>query len=259
MGERPQNLVFGEVADLYDRYRPSFPAGAINDIVSVASLDERSRALEIGPGTGKATVLLAPTGCEIVAVEPSAEMAAFARRNCSAFPNVSVVETTYEDVEVDDHSFDLVYAAQSWHWVDQVVGLDKTARVLRRGAVLALFWNVSQPNEMEFHDEIDAVYARLAPDLTHESPKSGWQPSDDPSTPLEDHGAFIEIEQHDHRWAESYSTDDYANLMQTHSNHRMLDREALAHLVEEIRHVIDAHGGTIEVPYETLLFTARRA
>ena len=53
--------------------------------------------LEIGCGTGQATVAVARTGCEIVAVELSADMAALARRTLAGFPAVRVDVAAFED------------------------------------------------------------------------------------------------------------------------------------------------------------------
>ena len=52
---REQRLVFGEVAEQYDRSRPSYPDAMVDDLVELAGLGPGCRALEVGAGTGKAT------------------------------------------------------------------------------------------------------------------------------------------------------------------------------------------------------------
>jgi hypothetical protein len=54
--------VFGEVAELYDQARPSYPAVLFDDVIAFAP--QSPRVLEVGAGTGKATVLLAERGLE---------------------------------------------------------------------------------------------------------------------------------------------------------------------------------------------------
>jgi trans-aconitate methyltransferase len=54
---REQRLVFGEDPDLYDLARPSYPAALLDDLVTMVG--PSARALDVGCGTGKATVLLA--------------------------------------------------------------------------------------------------------------------------------------------------------------------------------------------------------
>ena len=54
-GMREQRLVFGEDPELYDRARPTYPAALVDDVVELAGAS--ARALDIGCGTAKATVL----------------------------------------------------------------------------------------------------------------------------------------------------------------------------------------------------------
>ena len=77
---REQRFVFGEVADLYDRARPGYPEQLVEDVLRFRGLPA-PRVLEVGAGTGKATVVFAARGLEIVALEPTPEMAAVAARN----------------------------------------------------------------------------------------------------------------------------------------------------------------------------------
>src|ERR1700737_852399 len=109
---REQRFVFGEVADLYDRARPGYPGALGDDVLGFCGLPA-PRVLEVGAGTGKATVAFAARGLEVVALEPSPEMAAVAARNCEAFPRTSVQVSTFEDWAATG-GFDLVVAAQSW-------------------------------------------------------------------------------------------------------------------------------------------------
>jgi len=46
---------FDEVAELYDRIRPGYPAQLFDDLFSCSSLTQASTVLEIGCDTGQAT------------------------------------------------------------------------------------------------------------------------------------------------------------------------------------------------------------
>ena len=87
---------FAEDAERYDRARPGYPAAMYDDLVAMTGIGPGSRVLEIGCGTGQATVPLARLGCQIVAVELGAELAELARRNLAAFPDVEVVTAAFE-------------------------------------------------------------------------------------------------------------------------------------------------------------------
>jgi SAM-dependent methyltransferase len=88
-----RRLSFGEVAELYDRARPSYPEALVEDLIELAGA---GTALEVGAGTGKATVLFGQRGVSVLALEPSAEMAAVARRRCARFPEVSIQQVEFE-------------------------------------------------------------------------------------------------------------------------------------------------------------------
>jgi len=50
---------FDEAAELYHRARPGYPAALFDDLAELTSIRPGSRVLEIGPGTGQATLPLA--------------------------------------------------------------------------------------------------------------------------------------------------------------------------------------------------------
>ena len=161
---REQRLIFGEVAERYDRARPTYPRELVPDVVATLGLPERGRVLEVGTGTGKATPLWADAGFEVVCLEPSEEMAAIARRNLGDRDNVTIERVGLEAWSGEAASFDLVTAAQAWHWVIPEIGLTKAHDVLRPDGGIAVFWNWS---------------ATVRPMWTRCSTRcsSGWRPS----------------------------------------------------------------------------------
>jgi SAM-dependent methyltransferase len=106
---------FDEDAELYHRARPSYPRGVFDDLAELTGVGPRCRVLEIGCGTGQATVPLAERGCQIVAVELGAGLAAIARRKLAHFPSVEVVVSAFEDWPLPHQPFDVVVAATAWH------------------------------------------------------------------------------------------------------------------------------------------------
>ena len=88
---------FNEAAELYDRARPGYPSRMFDELADLVGLAPGCRVLEIGCGTGQATMPLAERGCQVVAVEVGAEMAGVARRNLAPFPSVEVVTAAFED------------------------------------------------------------------------------------------------------------------------------------------------------------------
>jgi SAM-dependent methyltransferase len=120
--------------------------------------------LEIGCGTGQLTVPLAERGCQIVAVELGAHMAAIARRKLAHFPSVHVVVSPFENWPLPAEPFDAVVCATAFHWIDPSVRVTKSAAALRPGGALATIasHHVAGGSE-DFFVESQACYERWDP------------------------------------------------------------------------------------------------
>ncbi|MCI2417486.1 methyltransferase domain-containing protein [Saccharopolyspora sp. K220] len=90
-------VTFNEDAERYDRSRPAYPVEMFNDLVALAPLGSNARVLEIGCGTGQATLPLARLGCTVTAVELGANLADVARRNLTDFDTARVIHAAFED------------------------------------------------------------------------------------------------------------------------------------------------------------------
>jgi ubiquinone/menaquinone biosynthesis C-methylase UbiE len=114
-----KRATFNQVAELYDQVRPRYPARLFDDLVALSGLPHGGRILEMGAGTGIATLPLAERGYRIVAIELGAELAAVARKKLSQFDNVDVVVANFEEWRLPREPFDLVLGATAWHWSTQ--------------------------------------------------------------------------------------------------------------------------------------------
>ena len=255
MAEREQRLVFGEVAEQYQRSRPSYPDELFDVITELAGIGPGDPVLDLGAGTGKATESLLARGFDVTAVEPSPEMASVLR---SRFPDLSVQVTNFEDCDLPEHHYAVITAAQSWHWVDPRRGPHKAHALLRSGGWLMLFWNSARLDDCEWHDELQPIYERITPDMTHEK----IEPQQDASLRaqfalLSNSGLFDEPVKREVHWHERYRTDAYVALLATASNHRMLPDAQRAELHAAIAEAIDARGGVVDHPYATELVALR--
>jgi SAM-dependent methyltransferase len=263
---REQRLVFGEVAEQYERHRPAYPDGVVDDLVALAGLDVGSPVLEVGAGTGKATAMLAARGMRVLAVEPSAEMAAVARRVCAAYGDaVRIEESDFERWEPGGRLFALAFAAQAWHWVDPAVGFAKAASVLTPGGVLAALWNWPVWAGSPLREVVLAAYREAAPEILAEAdpihPGGTALPTDsaDWARGVDAADGLGEVSVRDYEWSLVYSAADYAALLETHSTVRALDPERRSALVGAVARAIEGHGGELTLPIVTRLCTARRS
>jgi SAM-dependent methyltransferase len=259
---REQRLVFGEVAELYDRIRAGYPDAVFDDVLSFAGPGgPRLRALEVGAGTGKATVGFAARGLEILALEPSAAMAAVARRNCRPFPGVRVESASFEDWPAAVGGFGLVFSAQAWHWITPEVRYRKAAQALRPGGTLALLWNRVRWRGEPWRDDLEDLYRRLAPDLYARRPGFPGlipRPEDgDRVGEMRGTGLFRDETERTYSWPATFTADSFIDLLQSQSDHRLLAEDSRAELFGAVRKVIASYGGEIGVPHMTLLVLGR--
>lgn len=81
---------------------------ALRQALSLLELDRAHDLLDLGCGNGVLDMVLAGCCQELIAVEPVAELAALARQNLAACPNVRVYEGDGQAIPVEDGSFDRV-------------------------------------------------------------------------------------------------------------------------------------------------------
>jgi SAM-dependent methyltransferase len=130
---------FGQVAEEYDRWRPSYPSAAVDWLAP----EPPARVLEVGAGTGKLTSLLVARGLEVDAVEPDDLMREVLARNN---PGTRTQGAESTSLPASDASLDAVLVADAWHWFDASVTLAEVRRVLKPGGWLGLVWNnVAEP------------------------------------------------------------------------------------------------------------------
>lgn len=247
---REQRLVFGEVADQYDRARPSYPDALFETIIEHAGIGPGVPALEIGAGTGKATRGFVARGLRVHALEPSAEMARVLRDS-----GAEVEESTFEAWTAPRAAFRLVFAAQAWHWVHSADRYEKVAGALAPGGTLALFWNKAREWEGALGDDNNAAYNEHAAALTSSVRK--WE-LDRTLDEMAATAAFTGVTKRVLTWVQRYTADEWVTLLETHSDHRILPEAQRARLHDAVRRVIDAHGGTVDTTYEVMCYLATR-
>jgi hypothetical protein len=249
--EREQRTVFGEVAQLYDDARPSYPDEVFDTVIAYGELSPNDQALEIGAGTGKATEQWVARRLDVLALEPSAGMAGVLRAK-----GVRVEQLTFEDFAGRPSSFRLVCAAQAWHWVTGADRYQRAANLLEIGGTLALFWNKPRHFGGALGADVDAVYAKHAPALADRgAPKWSLEATLDEITATP---GYSPPELREITWVQPYTTQEYMRLQETHSDHRMLPDGQRVRLHAAVRETIEAHGGAVDVIYDTQLYLARR-
>jgi SAM-dependent methyltransferase len=242
MSDPLRAIIFGEHAVSYDRHRPAYPTVVIDRVLGLVPA---TRALEVGAGTGKATEAIAREGVELVCLEPSRGMAALLEQK--RLPGVDVVVSTFEDWEGAPDGFDLIFAAQAWHWVDRATGYDKARTLLRSGGALALVWNIPTDRYGGYED----LYAEYAPHLLEEKDERiRRRDNHDWGADLRDAG-FRDVQVFRHTWTDELTASELRALYSTYSDHIMLAETPRKALLDALEARVEGRGGVATVEYRT--------
>jgi len=255
--DEQRRLSFGGVADLYDQARPSYPEALVDGVLEFAGAGESDRAVEVGAGTGKATVLFAARGLSVLGIEPSAEMAEVARRNCAGYEKVTIEQIEFERWRPPGHDFRLVFSGQAWHWISPERRYVAARAALEDGGALAAFWNRPDWSACDLRDELVAVYRRHGSDGG--DPMNPAEEFEDRfwSEEIADASGFDGAEVRRYGWHADYTTAEYLSLLGTHSACLILERAHRERLLIDIAAVIDGRGGSFRMPYVTVVGLAR--
>jgi SAM-dependent methyltransferase len=253
---------FDEVALAYDELRPGYPQLLFDDIVLASAIPDGGRILEIGCGTGQATLPFAARGYHMACVEMGESLAAMARRKLALYPRVKVHTSSFEDWPLPNEAFDLVISAQAFHWIDPTISYAKVGHALRTAGTVALFWNlpVIGSDSGDFLRAVQEVYRKEAPEL---SQGRLARPSEEDIRSYQqglcDSPCFHPVQVHRYSWSARHDAANYVRLLGTYSDHRRLSPDVRERLFAGIVELIDTRfGGSVVKNYCSVLHLARR-
>ena len=259
----PRDLArtFDEVAELYDRLRPTYPEPLFDDLVALGRLGPGARVVEIGCGTGQATRPLAARDLQVTCVEIGASLASVARQRLAGSSGVEVVTADFETWEPSQPPFDAVVAFTAIHWIAPETRYAKAAALLRPGGIIGIVatHHVLSPDGDQFFAEVQEDYEAVLPD----DPKTreGGPVDPDKVADLTDEiaasGLFRPVHVNRYLWDVVYDADEYVGLLETYSNHRALDCATRAQLLEQIhRRAMSRPDGRVRKTYLAILHVA---
>jgi SAM-dependent methyltransferase len=246
-------MSFDTVPDLYDAIRPEYPKELVDTVLG--QLPPRPRILEVGAGTGKGTRAYLERGCDMVCIEPGANMVAVLRRN---FRDLRVFTGDFEAYEPEGR-FDALVSAQAWHWVDPEIGYPKAAKLLGPGGLLAIYWNMfPRGGQDDFSRSIQDLYRKYAPSMTGSRYlRSIEQRVEERAAEIEGSGVFRGLEVHQFAWDMHLDEESYVRLLETYSDHRALEPDMRDKLHSALAQRVRDWGGEVVRPYLAVLYTAR--
>ncbi|MCP2731414.1 class I SAM-dependent methyltransferase [Limnofasciculus baicalensis] len=251
---------YSQVADAYNKTRPSYPQQLITRAVELAKLPSDAILLEIGCGPGTATVTFAKLGFSMICLEPSQKACQLAQENCTPYPKIEIVNTTFEEWNLEIERFDAVLAATSFHWVSPEIGYAKAAGALKDKGYLIFLWNLTPQPDYEVYQLLHEVYQTHAPSLArYEDRESQEKSLINTGKPMIESGYFQDLLSEHISCKVTYSIDDYLALLSTLSPYIALEDKQRDRLFAGLREKLERHcGKTIEISYISAFHIAQK-
>jgi len=250
---------FDDAALDYQRTRPVCPPQLFDDLVELAGLQPGDRVIEIGCGTGQATVPLAERGLAVTAIELGAELAAVARSRLAGFPAAEVVSCSFEDWQPQGAAPAAVVAVNSLHWIDPHLRYSKPRELLRPGGAMAVAGCLrAQPDDAEpFWTDVQEDYRAV--DYEGDPPPVPEQ-IDLRHFPAEAGNLFHEVASLRYPpFQVRYDSDDYLANLATQSGTRALGEARSAEFLARVRHRLGSLGWPeLAVTFVAYLVVGRR-
>lgn len=242
---------FDSVAALYDAQRTGYPAALFEDLGTLAGLTSGARVLEVGCGSGQATAGLVAAGADVTAIDPGGALLAIARTRLADVAHVCFEQATFESWDSHGQDFDLIAAAQSWHWVPAETGYAKAAELLKPGGHLAVLGHTPSWSP--------ALTAILQPIYERRglwgAPSESWYLADGPIPGLfAQSGCFDPVQHRRYDWSRAYTGEGFAAYLETRSDHNVLPADLRDSLLSDI---IAALPADLETHWQTNLYVAK--
>jgi SAM-dependent methyltransferase len=228
-GQPVRGLLFGLVAESYERYRLDYSHDLLDTVLAYAGRPVHT-ALEVGAGTGKATRVFASRGIEVIALEPDPDMAAVLRKATRGL-HVRLVVAPLEQFHAES-PVDLVFAAASWHWTNAATRWTQAVELLVPGGVLALFGKPAELKDPDLFAAVEEIEKRLL---------SADNPAEVHPWSIEEMAAadgFTDVERRDLPSVATATAADFVGRLSTVSAYLMLGPRERAEALRKVRSVL---------------------
>lgn len=132
---------FADHVNDYIKYRPSYPQQMLKVLEQRISFNKGKIVADIGSGTGLSSIPFLENGNKVFAVEPNEEMRAAQERMLAQFNQFTSINGTAESTTLADHSVDIIFSGQAFHWFDKIASKEEFRRILKPNGTIVLVWN----------------------------------------------------------------------------------------------------------------------
>jgi SAM-dependent methyltransferase len=253
--------VFNEIISDYAIARPGYPNELFFDIVEYSKLKPDAKILEIGAGPGQATDYFVKKGCSVTSLEIGNEQVQYLLEKYLDYHNFKAICSSFEEYDSLDETYELVFSATAFHWIEPVIGYPKAYKLLKRNGTLAVFWHLSSivKHQTELNNELCKIFHKYAPELdTFLSIDEGEALHELRISQIQTNNLFDKPKTKIYTWNDEYTTERYAKLLNSYSDMHEIDDDKCKAVLNSVAEYIDSKGGKIVVPQEVRLYMAMK-
>ncbi|WP_312370672.1 class I SAM-dependent methyltransferase [Lachnoclostridium sp.] len=235
----------------YDKWRPTYVTELYNDIFAVKEINQLSKVLEIGIGTGQATFPILEKGCSLTAIELGDKLAEYTRQKFCDYKNLHIKNIAFQDYECPPNTFDLIFSASAFHWIPEELGYTKVYDMLKSGGVFARFANhpFKDKEKEELHVAMQKIYSRYMPGSLSSAEYSEEDAKN--RADISKKYGFIDVNYQLYHRTRTFNAKEYVSLLGTYSDHIAIEEQKRLKFFSEIEETIEDFGGKITL-YDTI-------
>lgn len=249
------SFYFDKVIELYDYARPCYPLQLYQDIIEYSKVDNNSKILEVGAGTGQSTSYWVKNNYCITALEITDMQVEYLTHKYRQMSNFNVIKSKFEEFYTET-SYDLLIAASSFHWIDSRIRYIKAGQVLRCGGTLAQYWHMTPVQKVPKNacNGLQEIFEQYFPEvkfydlfeLKNLTRKRVGQLKKN---------TFVDIVFREYFYIQRYTLEQYISLLATYSY--VIKSENRDSFLYNVSKCIEKNDGIIEIPITIHLYLAR--
>lgn len=247
---------FDTVAATYEKLRPGYTDDLYEMLFDYIPINQSSHVVEVGIGSGQATLPILQTGCNLTAVEYGENLSKLCKKKFEEYKNFSVITGKFEDVALPVSQYDLIYSASAFHWVPEDIGYAKVYDMLKSSGAFARFANhpYQDKGNPALSAEIDNLYSqyyytyydKVSVKETEYTEEQAVQRAQ-----IAEKYGFVDIRHAMFYRTRTFSAKEYIALLGTYSDHIAMEEKIRTEFFGRIEETINQYGGIYTI-YDTI-------
>jgi len=237
----------------YVRYRPGYPAAALETLRKECALRPGHVIADIGSGTGFLAELFLKNGNRVYGVEPNEAMRLAGEEYLASYDGFSSIEGSAESTTLDDSSIDFVTAGQAFHWFEPNAARGEFSRILKSSGWVVVLWNERLTDTTHFLRDYEGLIRKFGTDYARVNES---YPREEQMRDFFQHHAYRQ------EGLPNFQVFDFEGLAgraRSSSYMPAQDHPNFAPMMAELERIFRAHqrDGTVRIEYLTHLYFGR--